>query len=75
MNMDVLLNSRPAKYHVNQRCIGCRICSAIAPRNFRSDHERGVDYVYKQPTSLEEERLCAEVMDICPVNAIDRRAT
>jgi ferredoxin len=72
--MDVLTDSRPARYHVSQQCIGCCICSAIAPRNFRTDHERGLDYVFKQPDSPEEEQLCAEAMDICPVNAIDRHA-
>ncbi|MBR9986812.1 MAG: ferredoxin [Desulfosarcina sp.] len=72
--MDLLLNSRPARYHVNRRCIGCRICSAIAPRNFRSNHERGVDYVCKQPDGPQEERLCVEAMDICPVDAIHKHA-
>ena len=72
MNMGVLTDNRPARYDVNDRCIGCSICSAIAPRNFKTDHERGLDYVYKQPNGPEEERLCAEAMDICPVDAIDR---
>ena len=74
MNMGVSTAKRPAGYHVNHRCIGCCICSAIAPRNFRSNHERGSDYVYKQPNGPEEERLCAEAMDICPVEAIDKHA-
>jgi ferredoxin len=72
--MDVLANHRSASYQVNDRCIGCRICSAISPKNFRSNHEHGLDYVYKQPSGSEEERLCAEAMDICPVNAIDKHA-
>ncbi|WP_372677969.1 ferredoxin [Desulfosarcina sp.] len=73
-NMGVLAINRPASYHVNHRCIGCCICSAISPKNFRSNHEHGVDYVYQQPSGPEEERLCAEAMDICPVNAIDKLA-
>jgi ferredoxin len=74
MNMGVLIDNRLTTYHVNHRCIGCCICSAISPENFRSDHERGVDYVYKQPHGPEEQRLCAEALDICPVDAIDKHA-
>lgn len=68
--MGYLAANVPGKYQVDDRCIGCRICSEIAPQNFRSDHEHGHDYVYKQPANAAEERLCAEAMDICPVNAI-----
>ncbi len=68
--MGILQANVPGKYQVDERCIGCGICSAIAPRNFRSDHEQGYDYVYKQPENEAEESLCAEAMDICPVNAI-----
>ena len=60
----------PGMYYVDERCIGCFICAEIAPRNFRADQEQGYDYVYKQPQSQREQRLCAEAMDICPVNAI-----
>ena len=68
--MGILQANIPGKYHVDECCIGCAICSAIAPQNFRSDHEQGYDYVYKQPDNEVEENLCAEAMDICPVNAI-----
>lgn len=68
--MGILPANISGKYRVDERCIGCTICSAIAPHNFRSDHEQGYDYVYKQPENETEERLCAEAMDICPVNAI-----
>jgi len=56
---------------VNNDCIGCVICSEIAPGNFRFDYELGCVYVYKQPDTEKEERLCVEVMDLCPVNAIE----
>jgi ferredoxin len=71
MDMSVLQEKSTAEYYVNDRCIGCCICSAIAPQNFRTNHEDGVDYVYKQPDEPGEDRLCAEAMDICPVNAIE----
>ena len=69
--MGILKANIPGKYQVDERCIGCTICSEIAPRNFRSDLEQGYDYVYKQPDNELEESLCAEAMDICPVDAID----
>jgi len=73
--MGILQANIPGKYHVDERCIGCTICSEIAPQNFRSDHEQGYDYVYKQPDNEIEESLCAEAMNICPVNAIGRSGT
>ncbi|MGD8266615.1 MAG: ferredoxin [Desulfobacterales bacterium] len=66
MNTDV-----SGKYYVNDACIGCNICAEIAPQNFRFNHEQGCDYVCKQPDTEEEEHLCEEAMDICPVNAIE----
>lgn len=60
----------PGRYCVDERCIGCFICSEIAPRNFRTDPEHGYDYVYRQPQGQEERRMCAEAMEVCPVNAI-----
>ena len=59
------------KYTVNDDCIGCAICSEIAPDNFRFNHEQGCEYVCKQPGSETEVCLCIEAMDICPVNAIE----
>jgi len=55
---------------VDTNCIGCAICPEIAPGIFRSNLEEGYEYVYKQPSCEEEERLCAEAMEMCPVDAI-----
>ncbi len=68
--MGILQANLPGKYQVDERCIGCVICSEIAPGNIRSDYENGYAYVYKQPENEMEESLCAEAMDICPVDAI-----
>lgn len=57
------------KYYVDTECIDCNLCSEIAPDNFRVNEEEGHDYVYKQPES-EEEELCLEAMEACPVEAI-----
>ena len=62
------------KYYVNHLCIGCMLCSEIAPDNFKPcldmDSEVEYSFLYKQPSTKLEDDLCAESMDICPVDAI-----
>ncbi len=41
-----------------------------APSNFGRNDDGGYSYVYKQPTTPEEEKLCKEAMEGCPVEAI-----
>jgi ferredoxin len=60
----------PGKYYVDTKCIGCDICPEISPGNFCSNLEEGYEYVCRQPINETEEKLCAEAMEICPVNAI-----
>ena len=64
----------PGRYYVDQRCIGCMLCSEIAPDNFRPglapDRSDDYNFVYRQPSTEKEEGLCAESMDLCPVDAI-----
>ena len=57
------------KFYVDTECIDCNLCRETAPDNF-ADHEDGYSYVYKQPENEEEEALCVEAMDACPVEAI-----
>ena len=38
--------------------------------NFRRSDDGGYSYVFKQPTTPEEEALCKEAMEGCPVEAI-----
>lgn len=63
------------KYYVNGECIGCGLCSAISPGNFKTsldgDEEVFYNYVFKQPDSDEEIRLCEEAVEECPVAAIN----
>jgi len=67
-------NNVYGKYYVSEACIGCMLCSEIAPDNFRSDSDEELEtdcnYVCKQPESAEEEERCAEAMNACPANAI-----
>ena len=63
-------NNVPGKYYVDEECIDCNLCSEIAPDNFTVDMEDGHDYVYHQPVTLEQEALCIEALEACPVEAI-----
>ncbi|MBF0200049.1 MAG: ferredoxin [Desulfamplus sp.] len=72
-NSSISIENVPGRYYVNDKCIGCAICSEIAPDNFTTNHEDGHDYVYLQPSSEAEEGLCREAMVLCPVNAIGIR--
>ncbi len=66
----ILPGNVPGKFYVDEECIDCSLCSEIASDNFAVNFEEGHDYVYKQPETQEEEALCLEAMDACPVEAI-----
>ena len=57
-------------YYVDDQCIDCDLCREEAPDNFTRQEEQGYSYVYKQPENDEEEELCKNAMDGCPVEAI-----
>ncbi|MDQ3799125.1 MAG: ferredoxin [Acidobacteriota bacterium] len=58
------------KYYVD--CNSCidHCCYDIAPANFKLDEESYQTYVFKQPETPEEEKLCEEVVLYCPVEAV-----
>jgi len=58
------------KYYVDDQCIDCDLCRETAPSNFTRSDEGGYSYVYKQPSTPEEESQCKEAMEGCPVEAI-----
>jgi ferredoxin len=58
------------KFYVDDQCIDCDLCRETAPANFKRNDDGGHSYVYKQPESPEEEALCKEAMEGCPVEAI-----
>jgi len=55
-------------YYVDEECILCDECVEKAPENFASGDEYA--YVKKQPETADEEELCQEAMEECPVDAI-----
>ena len=60
----------PGKYYVDDQCIDCDLCRETAPDNFTRNEDGGYSYVFKQPTTPEEETLCKEAKEGCPVEAI-----
>ncbi len=58
------------KYYVDDQCIDCDLCRETAPSNFTRSDDGGYSYVFKQPTTPEEEAQSKEAMEGCPVEAI-----
>jgi len=58
------------KYYVDTECIDCDLCRTTAPDNFQANEEDGYSYVFKQPENDEEDELCRQAMDECPVESI-----
>lgn len=58
------------KFYVDQTCIACDACVTTAPNNFSMNEDEGHAFLSKQPGTPEEEDLCKEAMDGCPVEAI-----
>ena len=67
---DKLPDNVPGKYYVDRQCIDCDVCRDTSPANFARNDENGYSYVYKQPSNPEEEALCDEALNACPVEAI-----
>lgn len=58
------------KYYVDNQCIDCDLCRETAPANFKRNDDGGYSFVYKQPENEDEEKLCKEAKEGCPVEAI-----
>jgi ferredoxin len=63
------------KFYVDDQCIDCDLCRETAPANFKRNDDGGHSFVYKQPENPEEEALCKEAMEGCPVEAIGNDGT
>lgn len=67
---DRVKDNVPGRYYVDSQCIDCDLCRTTAPANFKQNEDEGYSYVYKQPENDEEEKLCKEALEECPVEAI-----
>ncbi len=68
--LDQWPHNKPGKFYVDRSCIACDACCITAPDNFKMHEQDGHAFLSKQPESPEEEVLCKEAMDGCPVEAI-----
>jgi ferredoxin len=64
------LDNVAGKFYVDDQCIDCDLCRETAPDNFTRNENGGYSYVFKQPGTADEEVLCKEAMEGCPVEAI-----
>jgi len=74
-SMNVSVKKHPlnaeGRYYVDcDTCLDHEWCVYVAPNNFRMAEEVGSAYVFKQPTTPEEEAQCKRALDECPVGAI-----
>lgn len=60
-------------WYVNEECIACDACVLIAENHFKIDESGEYAYVHCQPKNPQEEALCQEAMEACPVEAIHQR--
>ena len=58
------------RFYVDDQCIDCDLCRETAPDSFKRDDDGGHSLVWKQPETPEQEALCIEAMEGCPVEAI-----
>ena len=58
------------RFFVTSGCIDCDLCREAAPANFKRNETEGHCFVFKQPSSDVELKLCLEAAEGCPVDAI-----
>ena len=68
--LDKVPSQAEGRYYVDSQYIDCDLCRETAPANFIRNDDQSFSYVFKQPVNPEEETLCKDAMDNCPVEAI-----
>jgi ferredoxin len=58
------------RFYIDTNCINCSLCPEIAPGIFVTNHDKGYEYVRKQPQNKTENKQVAEAVMLCPANAI-----
>lgn len=65
-------DNAPGKFFVDELCIDCDACRAEAPDNFTRNNQHGYSFVFKQPSTPDEEKQCQMALEACPVEAIGK---
>lgn len=66
-------SSVPGRYFVDESCIYCELCVALAPGNFAYVSDGGFACVSKQPSTETELDQVAEALEACPTESIGDR--
>lgn len=59
------------KFSVNERCIGCALCTSISAETFEMSGD-GVAVVKHQPDEGVLTAKAVEALEACPVDAIEK---
>jgi ferredoxin len=60
----------PGRFYVDRQCIDCDLCRETAPDFFTRNEDGGYSFVHAQPQTEEDNALCMEALEGCPVDAI-----
>jgi ferredoxin len=60
----------PGKYYVDQTCINCGLCPALAPNVFRESDDATHSYTYAQPATPTDVAECDEAVATCPSQSV-----
>ncbi|MBF0105823.1 MAG: ferredoxin [Deltaproteobacteria bacterium] len=67
---DKVAGNAQGKWYIDTQCIDCDLCRTTAPSVFKQNADEGFSYVYAQPKTEEDEKLCQDAKEECPVEAI-----
>ncbi len=59
------------KYHVNEGCIGCGLCTGVCPEVF-SMNDAGVSEAIEEDVPEEALEKAEDALNSCPVGAIEK---
>lgn len=66
------MDNTNGKFYVDDQCIDCNVCREIATGFFKRNEDFGYSYIYKQPLSKKDIKLCLQALNCCPVEAIGK---
>lgn len=64
----------PGKWYVDDSCTPCHVCLDEAPAMLKYNDDQTYVYVYKQPSTPEEEEAAQRALDVCPTGSIGNDA-
>ncbi|MDB6140083.1 MAG: ferredoxin [Verrucomicrobiaceae bacterium] len=67
---DRLQENVPGRYYVDSSCIDCDQCREYAPAFFRKSTDMDQSFVFRQPLTNAEIKVCEEAMEGCPTESI-----